>query len=161
VTFPTSGTLVNSAVTTLSSLASVGTITTGVWQGTPPGTQFGGTGQNWSASSGLPSLNSGTFSLNSITQNAVLFGGATNAVSSTNVLANAMLITSGSSVPTFIVPTANLVISGSSFDTAQGIQTTSTPRFLRLGLNQAAAATTELGITGPDLSNAADQTVGS
>lgn len=34
VTLPTSGTLVNTAVTTLSSLASIGTITTGVWNGT-------------------------------------------------------------------------------------------------------------------------------
>lgn len=34
VTLPTSGTLVNSAVTTLSSLASVGTITTGTWNAT-------------------------------------------------------------------------------------------------------------------------------
>jgi hypothetical protein len=33
VTFPTTGTLVNSAVTTLSSLSSVGTITTGTWSG--------------------------------------------------------------------------------------------------------------------------------
>jgi hypothetical protein len=33
VTLPTSGTLVNSAVTTLSSLVSIGTITTGVWNG--------------------------------------------------------------------------------------------------------------------------------
>ena len=33
VTLPTSGTLVNSAVTTLSSLSSVGTITTGTWSG--------------------------------------------------------------------------------------------------------------------------------
>jgi hypothetical protein len=35
VTLPTSGTLVNSAVTTLSSLVSVGTITTGTWNATP------------------------------------------------------------------------------------------------------------------------------
>lgn len=34
VTLPTSGTLVNSAVATLSSLTSIGTIGTGVWQGT-------------------------------------------------------------------------------------------------------------------------------
>lgn len=34
VTLPTSGTLVDTTVTTLSSLASIGTITTGVWQGT-------------------------------------------------------------------------------------------------------------------------------
>ena len=35
VTLPTSGTLVNSAVATLSSLASIGTITTGTWNATP------------------------------------------------------------------------------------------------------------------------------
>jgi hypothetical protein len=44
VTFPTSGTLVNTAVTTLSSLASIGTITTGVWNGTVIAGQYGGTG---------------------------------------------------------------------------------------------------------------------
>ena len=45
VTLPTSGTLVNSAVTTLSNLSSIGTITTGIWQGTAVGLGFGGTGQ--------------------------------------------------------------------------------------------------------------------
>lgn len=50
VTLPTSGTLVNSAVTTLSSLASIGTITTGVWQGTLIGGTYGGTGINNGAS---------------------------------------------------------------------------------------------------------------
>lgn len=44
VTLPTSGTLVSSAVTTLSSLSSIGTIATGVWQGTVVGAQYGGTG---------------------------------------------------------------------------------------------------------------------
>lgn len=46
VTLPTSGTLVNSAVTTLSSLTSVGTIGTGTWQGTVVGATYGGTGVN-------------------------------------------------------------------------------------------------------------------
>lgn len=46
VTLPTSGTLVNSSVATLSSLTSVGTIGTGVWQGTAVGAQYGGTGQS-------------------------------------------------------------------------------------------------------------------
>jgi hypothetical protein len=50
VTLPTSGTLVNSAVTTLSSLTSVGTIGTGVWQGTLIGGTYGGTGVNNGAS---------------------------------------------------------------------------------------------------------------
>jgi hypothetical protein len=44
VTLPVSGTLVNSAVTTLSSLVSVGTITTGVWNGTDIAIADGGTG---------------------------------------------------------------------------------------------------------------------
>jgi len=47
VVLPTTGTLVNSSVTTLSSLVSVGTITTGVWaSSTPVGPQYGGTGIN-------------------------------------------------------------------------------------------------------------------
>ncbi len=44
VTLPTSGTLVNSAVATLSSLTSIGTIGTGVWQGTVVAGLYGGTG---------------------------------------------------------------------------------------------------------------------
>ncbi|MEO6077581.1 MAG: hypothetical protein ABIP54_02230 [Candidatus Andersenbacteria bacterium] len=44
VTLPTTGTLVNTAVTTLSSLVSVGTITTGVWNGTAVDVSHGGTG---------------------------------------------------------------------------------------------------------------------
>jgi hypothetical protein len=46
VTLPTSGTLVNSAVSTLSSLTSVGTIGTGTWQGSVIGGTYGGTGVN-------------------------------------------------------------------------------------------------------------------
>jgi hypothetical protein len=46
VTLPTSGTLVNSAVTTLSSLSSIGTIGTGTWQGSVIGSTYGGTGVN-------------------------------------------------------------------------------------------------------------------
>ena len=45
VTLPTSGTLVNSTVSTLSNLASVGTITSGTWNANPIGLSFGGTGQ--------------------------------------------------------------------------------------------------------------------
>lgn len=46
VTFPTSGTLVNNAVTTLSNLASIGTITTGTWNGSVISGIYGGTGVN-------------------------------------------------------------------------------------------------------------------
>lgn len=44
VTLPTSGTLVNTAVTTLSSLVSIGTVTTGTWNATVIAGQYGGTG---------------------------------------------------------------------------------------------------------------------
>ena len=44
VTLPTTGTIVNDAVATLSSLTSVGTIGTGTWQGTVIAGQYGGTG---------------------------------------------------------------------------------------------------------------------
>ena len=39
----------SAALTTLSSLTTVGTIGTGTWQGTAVATQYGGTGQNFSA----------------------------------------------------------------------------------------------------------------
>lgn len=44
VTLPTSGTLVNTDVTALTSLAQVGTITSGTWNGTAIAGQYGGTG---------------------------------------------------------------------------------------------------------------------
>jgi len=46
VTLPSTGTLVNEAVTTLSGLSSIGTITTGTWNGTAIAGQYGGTGVN-------------------------------------------------------------------------------------------------------------------
>ena len=46
ITLPTSGTLVNSAVTTLSSLSSIGTVTTGTWNATLISPTYGGTGAN-------------------------------------------------------------------------------------------------------------------
>jgi hypothetical protein len=46
VTLPTSGTLITTTVTTLSDLTSIGTIGTGVWQGTLIGATYGGTGVN-------------------------------------------------------------------------------------------------------------------
>lgn len=44
VTLPTTGTLVNTAVTSLSSLATVGTITSGTWNGGTVAVAYGGTG---------------------------------------------------------------------------------------------------------------------
>lgn len=57
----TGGTL--AAGVTGSSLTGVGTIATGVWQGTIIGALYGGTGINTSASTGCPSIASGTWSV--------------------------------------------------------------------------------------------------
>ena len=47
------------------SIVSLGTVTTGAWNATAVGTQYGGTGQNFSASTGVMSFNSGTASVSS------------------------------------------------------------------------------------------------
>ena len=57
-----SATTLGSGVTA-SSLTSVGTIGTGVWQGTAVGAQYGGTGINTSASTGVPTISGGTWSV--------------------------------------------------------------------------------------------------
>jgi len=81
VTFPTTGTLVNSAVTTLSSLASVGTITTGTWNATTIGATSGGTG-------------TGTYATGDI-----LYASATNTLSKLNIGSTGQLLTVTAGVP--------------------------------------------------------------
>ena len=54
------GTLTTASQT---AITGVGTITTGVWNGTTVGTQYGGTGQDFSSSTGVMSFNSGTASV--------------------------------------------------------------------------------------------------
>lgn len=44
-------------------IATVGTITAGTWHATAVGTQYGGTGQNWSISSGVPLFTAGAASM--------------------------------------------------------------------------------------------------
>ena len=54
------GTLTTASQT---NITGVGTITTGAWQGTVVGTEFGGTGQDFSSSTGVLSLSGGTMSV--------------------------------------------------------------------------------------------------
>lgn len=56
VTLPTSGTLVNTAVTSLSSLSTVGTITSGTWNGTTIAVANGGTGTTTGSITGTGAL---------------------------------------------------------------------------------------------------------
>ena len=82
VTLPLSGTLVNNAVTTLSSLASVGTITTGAWNGTIVSPTYGGTGKNNGTNTLTISSNPGTISFTGA--GTTLTVAATASVSGTN-----------------------------------------------------------------------------
>ena len=89
-----------------SSLTSVGTIATGTWNGTVIGSAFGGTGQNFSSSSGFVLFSSGTASVvaaidltsqvtdvlpvanggsgaNSLTDGGILLGSGTGAITAT------------------------------------------------------------------------------
>jgi hypothetical protein len=90
ITLPTSGTLITNAVTTLSSLASIGTITTGVWNGTTIAPAHGGTG------------------LTSTTINQILYSSANNVIAGLATANSSILITSSLGVPSLSqsLPTA-------------------------------------------------------
>lgn len=81
VTLPTSGTLVNTAVATLSSLTSVGTIGTGVWQGTKVAESYGGTNQS------------------TYTTGDLLYSSASNTLSKLAIGSSAQVLTVVSGVP--------------------------------------------------------------
>lgn len=69
VTLPPSGTLVNTAVTTLSSLASIGTITTGTWNASNILPGFGGTGVSNPTAHAIP-IAEGSSNFNFLTLSA-------------------------------------------------------------------------------------------
>ena len=88
-TFPAAGTLVNTGVTALnsmtsaSSLATVGTIGTGVWHGTIVGSAYGGTGVNNTSTLTLGTSNVNLATLGTgIVKNTTTTGNLTNAASS-------------------------------------------------------------------------------
>lgn len=129
LTLPTTGTLVNDAVTTLSSLSSVGTITTGVWNATPVQLAYGGTNANLTASnggivystatamailsatatarqmlqsgaSGAPAWSTTTWPATS-TANRILYSSSTNVIGEITSANSAVLLTNSSGVPSF------------------------------------------------------------
>jgi len=102
-----------------SSLTSVGTIGTGTWQGTVIGAAYGGTGQDFSASSGAISVSSGTFSAGTLsvanggtgattlTDGGILLGSGTAAITATAQPTDGqLLIGSTGSDPTLATLTA-------------------------------------------------------
>lgn len=127
VTLPTSGTLVNTGVTTLSSLSSIGTITTGTWNASIIGLPYGGTNANLTASNGgivystasALAILSGTATANKVllsgssaaptwstatypvttTINQLLYSSSANAITGLSTANSSVLITSSSGVP--------------------------------------------------------------
>jgi hypothetical protein len=87
------GTLTTASQT---AITGVGTITTGVWQGTAVGTEFGGTGQDFSGSTGVLSVSSGTMSV--ATEMPVTLGGT----GLQTVTTNGLLIGAGTSDMTIL-----------------------------------------------------------
>lgn len=114
VTLPTSGTLVNTAVTTLSSLASIGTVTTGTWNATTVDVSHGGTGAT------------------SETAYAVLCGGTTStgafqSIASVGTSGQVLTSNGAGALPTFQASgaslSANFVSATYGANTATGTQT--------------------------------------
>lgn len=102
------GTTLNSSVVS-SSLTSVGTIGTGVWQGTAVDSQYGGTGQNFSASTGLVKVASGTMSAATLVNADVSSSAAITFDKMANLTNSRVLVSDGSGdVSVSSVPTTNL-----------------------------------------------------
>lgn len=123
---------VSSSVTTLSSLVSIGTITTGVWNGTAIDVAHGGTGLASGTSGGIPYFSS-TSALSSsslLAQYKLMVGGGAGAAPATLSsagTANQVLVSGGSSAnPTWstatypATTTANQVLYSSAANTVGG-----------------------------------------
>lgn len=114
VTFPIAGTLVADTVTTLASLSSIGTINTGVWNGTVVGAQYGGTGRaTLTANSLMVGNGTGTVNFVAVCGTGTYIRGvaASDPICSTLVLPNAavqgdLLVATGANTIGSVVDTA-------------------------------------------------------
>ena len=115
-------------------ITGVGTITTGVWNGTAIGSQYGGTGQNFSSSTGVAYFDSGTASTVSMaTKGQLLIGDGSGAPSALSVGQNDYVLTADSSAGTGVAWKASAggggagsAIKNMFFFTASAAQTTFT-----------------------------------
>jgi len=82
-------------------ITGVGTISTGVWNGTVIGSQYGGTGQNFSSSTGVTYFDSGTASVVSMaTKGQLLVGDGSGAPQALSVGTNDYVLTADSTTGT-------------------------------------------------------------
>ncbi|MEI6090173.1 MAG: hypothetical protein WCR42_06965 [bacterium] len=119
VTLPISGTLVNTSVATLSSLASVGTITTGTWNGTIVSPTYGGTGVNNAGRTLTINNNSGTINFSAASKTLTVPLDAS--VSGTNT-GDQTTISGNAGTATKLAATKN--INGVAFDGSTDITVT-------------------------------------
>ena len=112
-----SGATLNSTVVN-SSLTSVGTISSGAWQGTAIGTTYGGLGGNFSSSTGALSISSGTVTAGTLP----ISDGGTNATTVSGARTN-LGIGSGSS----------FIISGTTYTTPSSITSSTQFKFTLVG----------------------------
>jgi hypothetical protein len=154
-----------------SSLTSVGTIATGVWNGTVIGAAHGGTGQNFSSSTGFIKVASGTFSAvagidlttdvtgilpianggtgaSSLTDGGILLGSGTAAITATAQPTNGQLLIGSTGVdPVLATLTAG---SGISISNAAGAVTiTNTGGGFTASQAYTAGASTNISLTVP------------
>ena len=115
VTFPTTGTLVNSAVTTLSSLSSIGTVTTGTWNGSIITGQFGGTGVNNGGNTITLAGNLTTSGANPLTLTTTGTTNVTLPTSGTLAVVNSQAFTGTPTAPTAAALTNNSQISTTAY----------------------------------------------
>ena len=116
-----SGTLVYTTVATLSSLTSVGTIGTGVWQGTAVAAGYGGTGISTASSTGVPQIASGVWSVSTTLPSGLTAPSLT----VTSAFTATGLVTNGDLANSTITLGSTAMSLGSSYTTVAGSLTLS------------------------------------
>jgi len=154
--------------------ANTGVITTGTWNGTAIGSQYGGTGQNFSSSTGVPYITSGTWATETtldetrggtgqttITTGDLLYGSASNTLSKLAIGSTDQVLTVSGGIPTWsdvgsaginYFDRANGVISpkiASVHDLLLGSNATASAKFGFINVNSGTpTATISAGTTG-------------